>query len=150
MRREKTLKGHRLASVFRLADYHKPALVTPKPLLFYINNKDELRKKLEKVSTLSVFSIQSMPDLHMALTIKTPELILIEADLKWCPPLSVLHETQRFFDAPSVLFCKDRHNFSQKDLIRDAYKSGVYDVLFSPLNTEDLSASLNLILRLAL
>lgn len=114
--------------------------------LFYINQKNQIESSLLSLDILKVTNIQSVIEFNSQLHFQKPEMVFLEASIKWAHPIQVIDELNRHINCPIILVC-DRKR-SQKALIKQACNAGIFDVLFTPFLGDELSETLRVLLKL--
>ena len=143
---ELPLKSGRLsARVVDLAAYRLRRNSGTERKVFYIHEHGKLLPELQDFNFLKIEEISSAQNLNTKLALFKPDVIFLEAALKWTDPFQLLEELRSQVTCPIVLICDRKRSLGK--LIKRAYRLGVFDILFTPLVGETLKESLNILLR---
>lgn len=140
-----------LSNVIRLADFRSRKQIPPSRTIFYIHGKNEKWiSLLNSFSLLRTEGISSSFELSSGLYLRKPDLVLLESDLDWVNPLHLIEELHHLLDVPLVLIYDPKKSQKGQVQIKQAYSVGLYDVLFAPLQKEDLLETLEVLLKFKL
>lgn len=114
--------------------------------VFYLTQFGQSRESIGSLPWLQVEEIPSLADLKRALVAKTPDLILLEANITWLDPISAISLLSSLVEVPIVMICEP--SAKSQSLIKKAFAAGVHDTLNAPLRREDLMESLEVLLKL--
>jgi len=114
--------------------------------VFYINERGRWNKQLTLFQSLRVLDIRSVDSLRSGLCENQPDLILLESDLSWADAIEVSRDLVVRMEVPIVMLWNRRSNVSRK-AIKNAYAAGVTDMLLPPFDSDDISETLDVLLK---
>jgi|688.fasta_scaffold46180_6 response regulator of citrate/malate metabolism len=116
--------------------------------VFYLCNEDSPFENWQQLSPQhQVCSLHSEEELRTALMVAKPKLILVRADLEWSDSLELIRQMESFSEAPRILLLKRAKGKKQELFIKQAYQAGISDILYLPLQQEEVVETLELLVR---
>lgn len=117
--------------------------------LFYLSGSGLFREDVLDLTHGRVVEIHDMNVLSSALLLYKPDCIIVESNLDWANPYTLVTHLTAHYEAP-VLMLFEQMKASEADAaIRRAYACGVTDTLFAPLCHQELLSSLKILLRMS-
>lgn len=117
---------------------------------FYLCNEESPLENWQQLSPQhQVCSLHSEEELRTALLVAKPKLILVRADLEWADSLEIIRQAGSFSEAPLILLLKKLKGKKQDLFIKQAYQAGISDVLYLPLQPDEVAETLELLGRFA-
>lgn len=116
--------------------------------VFYINESQTWLPDLEKITYINTIALHNDRSLDAALLTSAPDVILVESELSWSDPISLIENLAQLYSAPIVLLYTPESTRYNPDLLKDAYRKGVSDTLLAPLETHDLYQTLKVLLQM--
>ena len=113
--------------------------------VYYLNEAGRWLETLDSFAFLYVEDIGNMEVLKARLLSRTPDLIVLESELKWTDPVSTINLLSSLVEAPIVLITDC--NAESSNLIKAAYAAGVHDTLYAPLREDELGETLEVLLK---
>jgi len=117
--------------------------------IYYINESELWLELLSLFKDLRIENLNSPEKLSTTMLVRPPALVFLESFLSWANPIELIANLQRRSEVPIVMICDSQYS-DNPTLIKKAYEAGVYDTLFTPLKKQDLSETLEVLLRLDL
>jgi AmiR/NasT family two-component response regulator len=116
-------------------------------LVWYVSQNGAWSDLLSAFKFLLVDEIRSEEELAEKLSVRKPDLILIESTIKWASTVQVIEQLQESLQVPMIMIYDVRSKSSNPALIKRAYAAGCCDTLYTPLQSEDLLESLEVLLK---
>jgi hypothetical protein len=117
--------------------------------VFYLNENQRWLPLLESLPSVNIVDIHDEGALSHRLLRRAPDLFLIESDLKWTDPLITLRQMTQLLSVPFVWICVEQSQ-RDSDLAKRAYANGATDMLFAPLDRDEVMQTVSVLLRLQL
>lgn len=117
-----------------------------RPIVFYLHSARQTESLIADLRTIQTVSVTDRNQLRTQLLSLVPQVVVIEADIKWAPALGLIEELHTGFDLPVILL-SDKPRSRGRTLIKQAYAAGVSDVLYKPLDPEEVLQSLGVLLK---
>jgi CheY-like chemotaxis protein len=135
-----------LRNVFDLSSYRARKFNDPmkKILLLSPSTPEALPVQLPLSPALETLEIQSEENLVASLP--DSNLILMNAQLDWADPITLISTIHKWNEAPIVLVCPQGERFAK--LIKQAYAAGISDILYAPVEPTDVIQILDVFLGL--
>jgi AmiR/NasT family two-component response regulator len=115
--------------------------------VFYLTESNRFLDKLQLIGSLQIESIDSKQNLRTKMLIHNPELVIVESGLSWVHCLEAISEMDYLLEVPIILIAESRDLKRSPGLVKDAYASGVHDVLFAPFDQDELTEALSVLLK---
>lgn len=115
--------------------------------VFYLNTHGSYREAIFRIPGARVVEIQNVETLSSSLLIYQPEAVVVERSLVWSDPFGMVSYLHESHSAPVVMLF-DRGRPGRAEDVKRAYACGVSDTLFAPLCTQELAASLKILLQI--
>jgi len=133
------------SNVIDMAEYR--SLHTPRelPVVYYLTGKDETYPQLAREAFFRLIVVGSEEELKTRLLSHAPDLILLDSDLSWAGPIPLIEWLTRLVEAPIVMLTAADAKASQ---IKEAFAAGLHDTLYTPLQDDELSETLDVLLKL--
>jgi len=113
------------------------------PTVYYLTGEENCCAQLEKCDFLRLVVISSEEELKTRLLSQAPDLILLDSVLDWAGPISIIQWLSRLIEAPIVMLSPE----SNAPTIKEAFAAGVHDTLYTPLKEDELSETLEVLLK---
>lgn len=140
--------GSDVSNVIDLSSYRTQAFPSTVPTrIFYVTGNRAWLQLFQSVSSLRVETIESRSQLKTKMMIHSPQLVAVDADLEWADCMQLIRDLDYFLEVPILLLCEKKKVKDRAFLVREAYSSGVHDVLFAPFDSEDLRQTLSVLLK---
>lgn len=133
------------SNVVKLAAFRDRRPSADSHTVYYLNEAGRWLDTLDSFAFLNVQDISNMEVLKARLLSRTPDLIVLESELKWAEPVSTINLLSSLVEAPIVLITDC--NAESSDLIKRAYAAGVHDTLYAPLREDELGETLEVLLK---
>jgi hypothetical protein len=117
-------------------------------LIFYISESGRWLEMLRDFENLEIVDIRSTESLRQKLMGRTPEIILLESSFQWACPFETIDRLDYLLEVPMVLICDRDGETQNAEFIKKAFAAGVHDTLYTPLKKDDLSETLEVLLKL--
>lgn len=117
--------------------------------LFYLTSVGSFREDVLELTQGRVVEIQNMETLSSALLLYRPDCIIVESNLDWGNPFSLVTHLTSNYDAPVLMLFEEMKAAEADKNIRRAYSCGVTDTLFAPLCERELLSSLKILLKMS-
>jgi len=131
------------ANVVDLGQYRALLKQDQLPTVYYLTGEDNCCAQLEKFQFMRLVVISSEEELKTRLLSHAPDLILLDSVLEWASPISIIQWLSRLIEAPIVMLSPD----SGSPAIKEAFAAGVHDTLYTPLKEDELSETLEVLLK---
>ena len=92
--------------------------------------------------------IRSTENLRSKLRGRTPELVLLESAFQWACPFETIDRLDYLLEVPIVLICDHQGDTPNAEIIKKAFDAGIHDTLYTPLKKDELSETLDVLLKL--
>jgi AmiR/NasT family two-component response regulator len=115
--------------------------------VFYLNEQRDHVGLLTHLDGLKIVDIHSTELLTTKLLLKNADLVLVESGIKWICPIEVVERLQHKLSVPIVMICDRKSLQENRSLVKQAYAAGVSDTLFAPLEIDELSETLHVLLK---
>jgi DNA-binding response OmpR family regulator len=136
------------SNVIDLSTYRSQTFPSSVPTrIFYVTENKSWLSLFESVSSLRVETIQSQSQLKTKMMIHSPQLVAVDASLGWADCMQLIRDLDYFLEVPILLLCEKSQVKDRSFLVREAYSSGVHDVLFAPFDSDDLRQTLSVLLK---
>jgi AmiR/NasT family two-component response regulator len=115
--------------------------------VFYLNEQRDHVSLLTHLNGLKIVDIHSNELLTTKLLLRTADLVLVESAIQWTCPIEVIQHLQHRLSVPIVMICDRKSLQENRSLVKQAYAAGVCDTLFAPLEIDELSETLHVLLK---
>lgn len=115
--------------------------------IFYVTEEKKRLSLLESIPSLKIEVVESRSQLKTKMMLHSPELVVVESILSWADSMQLIRDMDYFLDVPIVLLCDAEQKKQRAFLVREAYASGVHDILFAPFDAEDIKQTLGVLLK---
>ena len=115
------------------------------PNVYYLCGNEEWAPVLANFAFFRLSVITGEEDLKSRLLIHAPDLILLDGNLDWAAPIPLIEWLSRLIEAPIVMLTSPSEASTPR--IKEAFAAGLHDTLYTPLQEDDLSETLEVLLK---
>lgn len=112
--------------------------------ILYLSDEASYLPSLRKASGEEVTAITREESLTEFLSFAPPNIVIIESDLSWGEPLALIQHLHSRWSLSVVLLIENRKT-APKAFIKKAYEAGISDVLYCPLDDDEVQQTLGLL-----
>jgi hypothetical protein len=136
--------------IIDLATYRSQRLIAERKTAYHLSQPDDRRISLPQNPILDLWRIETVETLGRVWDERPPHILFVEASLSWCDPIEQIASVHQKREVPIVLLCPGTKRKELGQKIKRAYMAGATDVLFSPVNPEDLKEIIEVLLKIEL
>lgn len=144
-RRSLSAKSNLPSNVIDMAEYRSLHSTRELPIVYYLTGKEETYPQLAREAFFRLVVVGSEEELKTRLLTQAPDLILLDSDLSWAGPIPLIEWLSRLVEAPIVMLTPSD---AKGTLIKQAFAAGLHDTLYTPLKDDELSETLDVLLKL--
>lgn len=134
--------------VISLASYKARVRQASVQELLYVTQSPNESPNTVQIEGANTYTVSDLNSLKSFLTRSYPLAIVIEADIRWIDLLDLIRHLSFLSKAPMILVVNRSPSETQRQLIKQAYFSGISDLLYAPFDLEELEQTVSILVKL--